>query len=236
MIRYRTTLGVICQFVMCFLIILPSCKENALDAGDISSYYLPWQSFPPEGMTYRYKSLVDTTLEEEVWDHISTPEGHITSINYDYQQQVVQKQYEHILAGRVVIDSLFLYYPIDSVFEHVQVKVHTGDRFPFNVTDTTQSWLTHLEWWQPGDSLHIVLQRRRTFIGDTIWMFENKPISVVRFKTHDKFETESVGWTESEWYGEEVYAKDIGLVYYRRNISEQMKIEFALKSREPKSE
>ena len=234
MIRYRTTLGVICQFVMCFLIILPSCRENAADPNDISSYYLPWQSFPPEGMTYRYKSLVDTTLEEEVWDHISTPEGLITSINYDYQQQVVQKQHERVLADRVVIDSLYLYYPSDSIMEEAKAKVHTGNRFPFNVTDTSQTWLTHLEWWQPGDSLHIVLERRRQFISDTTWTFDGKTIPALRFKTHDKFETESVGWTESEWYGEEVYAKGIGLIYYRRNISKEMKIEFALSSRNPK--
>jgi len=36
-----------------------------------------------------------------------------------------------------------------------------------------------------------------------------------------------------EWTGEEVYARDIGLIYYQRDISASMRLEFELASRKP---
>jgi hypothetical protein len=54
-------------------------------------------------------------------------------------------------------------------------------------------------------------------------------IPAVRFRTEDTFETESAGWTTSTWTGEEIYAWHKGLVYYKRNISGDMILEFALR-------
>jgi hypothetical protein len=45
-------------------------------------------------------------------------------------------------------------------------------------------------------------------------------------RTEDTFETESVGWTNSAWTGEEIYAMHKGLVYYKRKISDDMTLEF----------
>jgi hypothetical protein len=60
---------------------------------------------------------------------------------------------------------------------------------------------------------------------------DGKSIPAVRFTTEDTFETEKDGWTSSAWTGEEIYAKGIGLVYYRRKFSPQLSIEFELESR-----
>jgi hypothetical protein len=173
--------------------------------------------------------MVDTALDQEVWQHIKTSENLITSINYDHLQQVVQKQYERVVINGVVIDSLILY-DTDSLGRRLAypVKVHSPHRFPFEARDSSQVYLTHLEWWQPEDSLHIVLQRRRRLMGDTTWVFNGQKIPAIRFRTEDQLETELVGWSTSTWTGEEVYAKNIGLVYYRRNISDHLIIEFSL--------
>lgn len=233
MIRYRTTWGVICQFVMCLFIFIPSCKEQGRIANDLSAFYIPVDLIPPRGFIYTYRNLVDTTLDDEVWQHVKTPEGQIKSINYDNRQQVVQKQYERIHSTGISIDSLYLVY-YDSLGRNNQipVRVHSRNKYPFNPQDSSQVWLTKLEWHQPDDSLHVILERRRRFMGDTTWAFQGKQLPAIKFSTEDKFETEKVGWTTSEWKGIEVYALGYGLVYYRRNISNQLRVEFELKKRE----
>ena len=55
-----------------------------------------------------------------------------------------------------------------------------------------------------------------------------KSIPAIRFSTDDTFETERDGWTSTTWSGEEIYARGIGLVYYRRKISDQLSLEFSL--------
>ncbi|HUR31962.1 MAG TPA: hypothetical protein VMZ69_11065 [Saprospiraceae bacterium] len=233
MIRYRSTFAILCHFVMYSLIIIASCKARPEIEEDLSPYYLPADELGAEGTDYIYRSQSDTTLPPEIWRHIKTSEGHITSINYDHNQQVVQKQYEHIVGNGVLIDSLHLFFYDDSGRTiSLPVRVLSPNRFPF-AKDTSKVYLAHLEWFQPGDSLHVVLERRRKFEGDTTWTWGGKTIPAIRIKTEDKFETEKDGWTTSGWKGEEIYAKDLGLVYYRRNISEQMVLEFGLSERKP---
>jgi hypothetical protein len=206
-----------------------SCDERPVEEDDHSAFYLPEDSLDNGGLRYIYRSLIDTSLDREVWEHIKTSEGHITSINYDHRQQVVQKQYERFVANGVVIDSLILFFE-DSMGnpQTNNVNVLSPHKFPFDARDSSQVYLTHLEWWQPGDSLHVVLERRRRYLGPTRWEWQGKELRAIVFSTHDKFETEEVGWTSSEWSGDEIYAENIGLVYYRRSISPQLQIVFQL--------
>lgn len=234
MIRYHTTWCVICQIVMCLFIFLSACKSPDDHSGDLSGFYLPVGSFPHEGMIYTYRNVLDSTADREVWQHSLTSKDHILSINYDSRQQVVQKQYEHIAGNGVIIDSLSLFSQEESgTLIRIPVRVHSPNRFPFDAVDSSRVWLTKLEWWQPGDSLHVVLERRRRFMGQSTWKSEGKSIPAIRFRTEDKFETEEVGWTISQWTGEEIYAEHIGLVHYSRIISDKLHLEFELESRKP---
>lgn len=229
MIRYRTTCGIICQFVMCLLIFLSSCSDRVDTTEDLSIYYVPIDSIGERGIRYIYRSLADTTLDQEVWEYAKTSENHITSINYDHNQQVVQKQYERIVESGVLIDSLILYFNDEGgrIISY-PVRILSPHRFPFAARDSSQVWLTQLEWWQPGDSLHVVLERRRRFDGDTTWSWQGQSIPAIKFKTVDKFETEQDGWTSSQWTGTEIYAKNIGMIYYKRDISKHLRLEFEL--------
>jgi hypothetical protein len=232
MIRYHTTPDILCQIVMCLGIFIIGCKSPAEEVRDLSSYYYPVNDLSAEGTLYTYKNMQDTLADKEMWRHRKKGDGLVESINYDFKGDVVQRQFDHIVTNGVLIDSLILYFE-DSfgITRQQKVKVLTPHRFPFDPGDSTKVWLTHLEWWQPEDSVHIVLERRRRFIGPVSWEFEGKKIPAVKFRTEDKFETEEVGWTSSAWTGVEIYAKNIGLVYYKRNISDQLSLEFQLETR-----
>jgi len=229
MIRYHTTLGILCQFVMCLGIINTSCTSLDKKPTDYSAYYLPVEALPEEGSVYTYRNLTDTTAGPEIWRHRRKGDGLIESINYGPDGEVVQRQYDRVVYNGVFTDSLQLYY-VDTagIRNQINVAILSGSRFPFQPGDSTKVWLTHLDWKQPQDSLHIVLQRRRKCIGDTTWVFNGKTIPAVRFRTEDTFETERDGWTTSVWTGEEIYAKGIGLVYYKRRIADKLSLEFEL--------
>ena len=234
MIRYRSTFAILCHFVMYSALIVTACKERPETNEGLTKYYLPADELGEQGIDYIYRSKSDTNLPPEIWRHIQTSEGHITSINYDHNQQVVQKQYERVVGNGVLIDSLHLYFYDDSGRTiTLPVKILSPNRFPFDAVDSTKIYLTHLEWVQPGDLLHVILERRRQFMGDTTWNWNGKTLPAIRFKVQDKFETEQVGWTTSGWKGEEIYAEGLGLVYYRRNISEHMILEFELDEQRP---
>ena len=229
MIRYRTTWGNVCQIVMCLGLINMGCRSVEQPPGDYAAYYLPIASIPPEGITYSYKNQADPEAAPEVWKHIRKGNDRVESINFGTSGQMVQRQLDRVVDNGVMTDSLFLY-SYDSTGRHqmVNVKIISPHRFPFQPGDSTKVWLTHLDWYQPTDSLHVTLQRRRSFAGDTVWMKDQKSIPAVRFKVADTFETEKDGWTSSAWSGEEIYAKGIGLVYYKRKISEELILEFQL--------
>lgn len=229
MIRYRTTWTLLCQIVMCWGLINISCKRPEKPASDYRDYYFPLDSIPAEGMRYVYQNLRDPSGPTEEWRHRQIAENRLESLNMDMNGDVVQKQYDQIVSNGVITDSLVLFYS-DSLGNRsaTRVKIHSPHRFPFVPGDSTNAWLTHLEWWQPMDSLHVVLQRRRYFLSDTIWKWNGQSYPAVRFKTKDTFETERDGWTTSEWTGEEWYAQSLGLVYYRRDVSSQLVLEFTL--------
>ena len=229
MIRYRTTWGNVCQIVMCLGIINMACKHAAPVPGDDAGFYLPVETIPGEGLTYRYLNLGDPGAAPEVWKHFRKGNDRIESINYGTANQMIQRQLDRVVDNGVMTDSLYLYsYDSTGRPYMVNVKVISPHRFPFQPGDSSKVWLTHLDWYQPIDSLHVTLQRRRSFAGDTTWLKDNKPVPAVRFKVTDTFETEKDGWTSSQWSGEEIYAKGIGLVYYKRRISEELILEFQL--------
>lgn len=242
MIRYHTIRVILCQIVMCMGIFIMSCGQPGGKTENISAYYFPLDSIPPGGMVYTYKNLRDPEGKPEIWRHVRKGDRLLKSTNfnliYDFDSDnqvpdtvMVQTQYDRMASNGVITDSLFLFAE-DSTHSVRKIPVHiiSPNRFPFIPVDSTNIWLTHMEWWQPEDSLHVNLQRRRRFMGNTTWYHNGISYPAVRFRTDDTFETERDGWTITSWTGEEIYALNIGLVHYKRNITPELKVEFELES------
>jgi hypothetical protein len=220
-----------------------ACGKTESKKENISGYYIPLDSMPKGGMIYSYRNLSNPEGKPEIWRHVRIGDGLLESTNfnliYDFDSGdpvpdtiLVQRQYDRMASNGVITDSLILF-STDSTgtVRHFPVHIISPNRFPFAPVDSSNVWLTHMEWWQPEDSLHVILQRRRRFMGHTTWNNKGKSCPAVRFRTDDTFETERDGWSVSSWSGEEIYALNIGLVYYKRNISPELKVEFELEER-----
>ena len=229
MSRYRTTWGIWCQFVMCWGLINMACKQPMAPQNDYSDYYVPVETLPGEGVVYRYRSILDSLAPPEIWKHTRLGPGRLESINYAPDGSTILRQYDRVVATGVLTDSLILFVADSTgIRSPVKVNVISPYRFPFQPVDSSKVWLSHMEWFQPADSLRIVFQRRRQLDADTIWHHKGNEVPAVRFKVEDTFETEEVGWTSSTWNGVEIYAKGIGLVYYKRRISDEIVLEYVL--------
>lgn len=243
MIRYHTIWVILCQIVMCLGIFIMACGKPQSNKENISSYYIPLDSLPAAGMVYTYRNMRDPEGKPEIWRHVRKGDGLLESTNfnlvYDFDSSnpvadtvFVQRQYDRMAGNGVITDSLILF-STDSTgtVRHFPVHIISPNRFPFEPGDSSNIWLTHMEWWQPEDSLHVILQRRRRFMGHTTWNNKGQSYPAVKFRTDDTFETERDGWSVTSWTGEEIYALNIGLVYYKRNISPELKVEFELEDR-----
>jgi hypothetical protein len=76
-------------------------------------------------------------------------------------------------------------------------------------------------------SLYRVIKNRR-FIGDTLFNWNKQIIPAIFFKVREKIEVEKEGVSGQLFEGLEIYAKGIGLVYYEKQVSEDIRIAYRL--------
>ena len=178
--RYRTRPGGVCQIVMLFLVLFMACRPSDVRrADDLSVFYYPVDRLPENGVMYYYANVTDSLGGREVWKLRRVGDGVLQSENLDAGGRVLLRQRDRVVLSGVITDSLALLTYASRGARAVGVTIQKGSRMPFAATDTSSVYLTHLEWWQPGDSLHLVLQRRRKFAGDTVWTWADKSLPAV---------------------------------------------------------
>ena len=82
------------------------------------------------------------------------------------------------------------------------------------------------------------LIKNRRFMGDTTFVYQGQTHESILFEVRELFERDDQeeGYFEQEFSGIEIYAKDIGLVYYRKEITSELIIEYQLVDQYPMTE
>ncbi|MDX1684803.1 MAG: hypothetical protein R3275_06155 [Saprospiraceae bacterium] len=198
----------------------------------METYYFPLSDLE-EGKVYVYESMAEAKLADEVWYYKSlNKDGETYLIGQFYrpdwrvQQVVIEKKTD---LG-MITDSVKLFFA-DTTGRDIPVEVDVINRaaFPFyrNPDDTL---LYKIRWTDPQSSLEYTLDRRRIYAGDTSITFNGRSVPAIRFNVQEDLETfySHDGATYSGWQGEEIYALDIGLVYYKKEIGDPFTKEFRL--------
>ena len=68
-------------------------------------------------------------------------------------------------------------------------------------------------------------------MGDDTYTYKGETVDCVRFLVKELLEIEEVGFQELKYTGIELYAKDIGLIYYNKKIDGQIVQEYELVDR-----
>lgn len=206
---------------------------------DIRNFYFPLRGLT-EGLVYEYAAVNNDSLAPEYWYYRSLLPGDSVFLSATYyesdllpRQQLTQK----MTSNGIVLQDMYLY-EADSTREDVQlqipVEVISDDVFPFYVRDSGGIFVYHIKWHPPqetGATMRIIKNRR--YAGDTIIRHKGLTYNAVKFDLRELFEYDKEGVLQQEYTGEEIYARGLGLVYYRKNISDEFQLEYRLTDRYP---
>ncbi len=223
MFRFWVVMGIA---IACFA----ACKGNG--KRDIKAYYFPTDELR-KGLVYEYEVTQNGVATPEYWYYRSFLRDSglfLTSTYYDQFFQIGQICREKIVENGSQAREYFLYEPDSLTGGQIQTKalITAPDIFPFQVKDSTGVFLFSVNFHPPDDSLATVyVVRNRRFLGDAPeYEILNKKLPCVRFGLREAIGNEKEGSTEVEGFGEEWYAKGIGLVRYSKTYgSGSLKIE-----------
>lgn len=223
------------------LLLLMALACNPTNRKDIRDYYFPLKQLT-NGLVYEYRPLGQDSLSPAYWYYRSfiQDEGiYLTGTYYEYDLNPLQLVREELVSNGMLLQDLFLYFPDSSGRQQrLAAEVLAGNAFPFSVSDSSGIFLykVRLEFPNEIDRTTTLIKNRR-YLGDTTYTYQNETYKAVRFEVRELVEDNSAteGSIEPRFDGEEIYAKGLGLVYYRKNLGGQ-NIVYTLSDRYPMEE
>jgi hypothetical protein len=200
----------------------------------IRDYYFPIYDLQ-KGKVYAYVSTGTDTTEREYWYYKSFVRDSgtfLTITKYNSQFLIEQIIREKIVDNGVLARDYFLYQPdtVTNTARQIIATVEANNTFPFSVSDSMGIFLFSLRFKPLEDtSATIYLIRNRRFMGDgPDFVFQEKNYPTVQISLKELVGNEKEGAAEIEGEGEEIFARGLGLVSYRRSFAEG-KIQYAFR-------
>lgn len=211
---------------------------NPTGKKDIRDYYFPLRKLT-EGEVYEYRPIAQDSLSPAYWYYRSflQDEGiYLTGTYYEYDLSPLQLVREELVSNGMLLQDLFIYV-LDSTGrqKRIEAQVLAGNVFPFSVSDSSGIFLYKVQFDFPNETGRTTtLIKNRRYLGDTTYTVMGNTYPAIRFEVRELVEDDSAtdGRVEPRFDGEEIYAKGIGLVYYRKNLGVQS-IEYELADRYP---
>ena len=223
--------------IFCFSCQAPDGKKS------IRAYYFPLDDLK-EGLVYEYESVNNDSLQPLFWYYRSLfqEEGiFLTGTYYGHYPEVglVPMQFvrEEMISDGMLLADLYLY-ETDSSGKQQQVPVEkiVDTAFPFEVSEEGGVFLYKIKWTPPSDTLStITLIKNQRYLRDTSINFQGKEHNAVLFEVKELMEHDhqEEGHLEQQFNGVEIYARNIGLFYYKKEIGDAFTLEYQLKERYP---
>ncbi|MBI1226912.1 MAG: hypothetical protein GC192_16895 [Bacteroidetes bacterium] len=208
-----------------------SKEENGFR--NIEDYYYPLSDLQ-DGKVYEYGPVHEEGDPPIYWYYRSVlKDGNAYLVGMSYNPAFNPDQFvreERVSNGMLLND--FYVYETDTEGKSQQIRadIVAANVFPFKVKPLGSVLLSSLHWRPLGDSSTITLVRNRQYDSDTTIVFEGKNVPAVKFNTRELVDQEEEGHLELEFGGTEVYAKRLGLVYFKKDVSGQRRIEYRLKA------
>jgi hypothetical protein len=207
-----------------------ACGEDGYR--NVGAYYYPYEDLE-EGKVYIYRGLNEHTPPYDYWFFKSFRQGDtwfLTAQHYDGRYNVDQFQLQEMLPSGAYSDSYTLY-EVDSSgkSQAIQTEVEFGNLFPFRVKDSLGVYLFKISW---KDRLipdkRTTLIRNRRYEKDTLVHTMGQSREGIWFRVAEVAEFDEEGILEVEMAGRELYVKDIGLTYLKKQINPDISLEYTL--------
>jgi len=227
MLKNGTELFLILLVVTLFF----ACGNDERGKKNIRDFYYPIEALK-EPMVYEYQAINNDTMGAEYWyfkTHETDTAIYFTGNNFNRNFEVGQFSSEEIVEnGSIQKDYVLFTY--DSLGQQVQIpaEIEFANTFPFEVKDSTGVFLQKMKWtFSENPMITTTLIRNRRYIGETKYTYQSKIFDCIEFHLNELIDDFNNGHFEKEYEGTELYAKGMGLVYYKKVI-DKMVLEYGL--------
>ena len=113
----------------------------------------------------------------------------------------------------------------------IPVEILRTNTFPVLYEDSLKAFTMGVQWDIPNEpGTSIALRRERKYLAKREYTYKGERLDCIIFKTLENIEhfVSDDGYLEPSFPGVEIYAKGLGLVYYKKQLSESVDIEYAL--------
>ncbi len=194
---------------------------------DIEAYYFPVKELR-KGQVYEYAVSNKDSIALEYWYYrgfVRDSGLFLAGTFYDQNFQIGQIIREKITKTGAIAKECNLYEPAPETEEQqtqISTTIESPNLFPFSVRDSAGTFEFKLHFTPPDDpESTIFLHRKRRYIGDAPdFEFNDKNYPCIRFAVYESISSKKTGRPDLESFGEERYAKGLGLVYYSKSYGQ----------------
>ena len=220
------------KFTLLFIFIAFFACKNDGGKRNIEAYYFPLGKLE-SGKIYEYQLTSGSENSPVFWYYKSMKQGksqYLLGMAYDSgfsPDQFVRE--ERVDNGMLLSD--FIAYEVDTTTgKKVQApaRIDAANVFPFEVKQPAGVLLSSVTWQSPLDSSVYLFVRNRQFDRDTTIVFKGKNYPAVVFNVRELVDHDLEGHWKQEYPATEIYAKDIGLVYAGKKLSDSLRLTYQL--------
>lgn len=171
------------------------------------------------GKVYVYTPVNNDSLESYFWYFLEQG-GYFIGTKYNAQLRIEQITTEDVLRNGTALHRMRLcnYNEAEpDICQPIDVTIESPAVFPFEMQDSSSVFLYDVNW-QDGADYSII--RNRHFMGYETYNWKGKDYDCVKFGIREEISvgTQEDGFQTFRGLIEEVYAKNIGLIYSKRQI------------------
>ncbi len=220
-------------FLFCCTLFITSCGTEKDGKINIRAFYYPIDELE-EPLVYEYQPVSNDTLGSSYWYFRTLKTDTATyfmSNIYNQFLEVEQFSIEEEVSNGMLQTKQFIY-AFDTTGQQLRfpAEIEYGNAFPFEVKDSTGVFLQKMKWTYSHDPLHTTtLIRNKRYIGERTYTYKNVDYEAIAFSINEVLDDDFDGHLETKTSGIEIFAKGLGLVYYKKNIGGSLIFEFELK-------
>lgn len=206
------------------------CQNESLQ-----DFYFPLDELR-DGMVYEYQSAGDALDPPFYWYYRTLEQDgatFLTGMYYDHNFTPYQFMREEKVQNGMLLADYYLY-ENDSTGKQIQipVEIEGGNVFSFEPPDPNVVLFSKIRFTAPSAPGTVsALVKNRQYVSDTTYTYAGQTYDAAVFYVRELIDIENEGHVEHEYDGMEIYARGLGLVYFRKNVSESFITEYKLADR-----
>ena len=212
------------------LAIFFSCSDP--DRHSLEPYYFPLQDLE-QGRVYEYRPANGDSLPAEYWyfrsftnDSTTYLVGQFIDYTFEVRQFVLE---ERVPNGMRLRKGLLVLPDSSGLLKQVELDIMHASVFPFYASDSLNFFLFEIHWKDPqSPSRSATLLRNLRFFGECPCLVLGRNRECIEIGGRELVAVNEEGVLELEYDFSQFYAKELGLVRYRKVGSENFVVDYVL--------